>query len=224
MVFTVTAGMILLVSISGCGRITRSLDVVANESVRSFEVVLDTLRVEADEANAGWSLTAPDGDARFIWSEDYSKSPLYDVMLELDAQPFLNAGLDADKLPEEVMLVDGMLIVGTKLGDDVLQYKGTPTPLSSYEQIVDQYRDNIGYHAPMDHYGVDLGGGNMFEWAKDMNTNDKDVVFVLNPEPFINAGVDPDAVEGWLFASVPVMDEEGKEMQMDKILKVFDLK
>ena len=133
MVFTVTAGMILLVSISGCGRITRSLDVVANESVRSFEVVLDTLRVEADEANAGWSLTAPDGDARFIWSEDYSKSPLYDVMLELDAQPFLNAGLDADKLPEEVMLVDGMLIVGTKLGDDVLQYKGTPTPLSSYE-------------------------------------------------------------------------------------------
>ena len=34
-----------------------------------------------------------------------------------------------------------------------------------------------------------LGNGNMFEWAKDMKTTgmtidqDKDIVFVLNPEP-----------------------------------------
>jgi len=34
--------------------------------------------------------------------------------------------------------------------------------------------------------------------------NDKDIVFVLNPEPLIAAGVDPKAVDGWVFARVPV--------------------
>jgi hypothetical protein len=50
----------------------------------------------------------------------------------------------------------------------------------------------------MDHYGVNLANGNLFEWAKDMNTNDKDMVFVLNPEPFVSAGVKPDNIEGWV--------------------------
>jgi F420-0:gamma-glutamyl ligase len=63
----------------------------------------------------------------------------------------------------------------------------------------------------------------MFEWAKDMTTNDKDIVFVLNPEVFINAGVDASNVEGWVFAKVETMDESGKKIEVDKFLKPFDL-
>jgi hypothetical protein len=70
---------------------------------------------------------------------------------------------------------------------------------------------------------VNLGGGNLFEWAKDMGTNDKDIVFVLNPEPFIAAGVDPGKIRGWDFAKVTVDDANGKPVQVDKILKPFDL-
>jgi len=62
----------------------------------------------------------------------------------------------------------------------------------------------------------------MFEWAKDLSTNDKDIVFVLNPEPFLAAGVDPNDVEGWVFAKVPV-DVDGKPAEVDKLLKPFDL-
>lgn len=47
-------------------------------------------------------------------------------------------------------------------------------------KIVEKSRDSIGYHAALDHYGIDLENGNMFEWAKDISTNDKDIVFVLN--------------------------------------------
>jgi hypothetical protein len=75
----------------------------------------------------------------------------------------------------------------------------------------------------MDHYGINLGDGNLFEWAKNLNTNDKDIVFVLNPEPFIKAGVDPNRIEGWIFAKVPVEDEKGRMIEVDKILKPFDL-
>jgi hypothetical protein len=209
-----------------------NLDVVGKESVRSFETVLNALpdQVKADETNAGWSLSAPDGEVRFIWSEDYSRSPLHDVMLELDAAPFINAGLDAEKLPDNYAVYDGMLMVGTKLGNDKLIYKGEPTAISAYEQIVNKYRSSINYHTAMDHYGVKLGDGNMFEWAKDMETNtvsnenqDKDIVFVLNPEPLIAAGVDPDKVEGWVYATVPV-EENGKNVDVYKFLKPFNLK
>lgn len=214
------AGAIAMLALAGC----KQLDVVGKESVTSFSAVLNAIpdKVQADEMNAGWSLAAPDDTVRFIWSGDYSKSPIHDVMLEFDATPFLDAGLDPSKLPENVQYYEDKLMVGTKLGTDALKYSGDPTPLAAYEQIVSLYRDSIGYHTALDHYGVKLGNGNMFEWAKDMSKNDKDIVFVLNPEPFIAAGVDPNAVTGWVFAKVPV-EEDGKNIEVDKFLKPFDL-
>jgi hypothetical protein len=218
-----------------------NLDVVGKESVNSFNTILQTIpdKVAADEMNAGWSLTSPDESVRFIWSEDYSKSPLHDVMLELDAKPFLDAGLDPNKLPENYVFYEGdmmgnmsseMLMVGSKLGNDTLTYNGAPTPLVAYEQIVNKYRNTINYHTSLDHYGVKLGDGNMFEWAKDLSTNsatnenqDKDIVFVLNPEPLVAAGVDPEKVEGWVYAQVPV-EENGQTTNVWKLLKHFNLK
>ncbi|SHO51372.1 hypothetical protein [Anaerocolumna xylanovorans] len=211
--------------------VSGNLDVVGKESITSFEKVLNTIpdKVKADEMNAGWSLEAPDGSVRFIWSEDYSKSPLHDVMLEFDAAPFVNAGLDVSKLPENYAAYEGMLMVGIKLGSDEMTYQGNPTPLAAYEQIVKKYRSSINYHTALDHYGVKLGGGNMFEWAKDMAVNtatdkdqDKDIVFVLNPEPLIAAGVNPEQVEGWAYAQVPV-EENGKTADVYKFLKPFNL-
>ncbi|MDR2435145.1 MAG: hypothetical protein LBD47_11355 [Treponema sp.] len=204
-----------------CGK----LDVVGTDSVKSFDKILRQIpqSVIPDETNGGWSLTAPDGTVRFIWSKNYAASPLHDVMLEFDAAPFLAAGLDPGKLPKNFAFYEDMIMVGTKLGGETLTYSGQATPLASYEQIVKLKRSAIGYHGALDHYGVNLGDGNLFEWAKDMSTNDKDIVFVLNPEPFIAAGVDPAGIEGWVFTKVMVDDENGKPIEADKILKPFDL-
>lgn len=203
----------------------RQTDVVGNASISSFKEVLNAIpdNVTADEMNGGWALSAPDGSARFIWSKDFSKSPFHDVMLEFDAQPFIDAGLDVSKLPEGLAF-NSKIMVGTKLGTETLTYDGEATPLASYEKIVELKRESIKYHVALDHYGVDLAGGNIFEWAKDMTTNDKDIVFVLNPQIFIDAGVDPAKVEGWVFAKVPVMDANGKPIEVDKFLKPFNLK
>jgi hypothetical protein len=224
-ILLVCAAMLITLSLAACAQVTQALDVIGNGSVDSFSAVLDASagNVEADDANGGWSLAAPDGTARFIWSKDYSASPQYDLLLETAAQPFLAAGLDPDKLPGNITYTEDKLIIGTKLGEDILQYDGEITPIASYEQIAHLYRDTIGYHTALYHFGVGLGDGNMFEWAKDMVTNDKDIVFVLNPEPLIAAGVDPEALEGWAFAKVPVM-VDGKATEVDKFLKPFDLK
>jgi hypothetical protein len=218
----------------------KSLDVVGQTSITSFDAILKAIpdKVRADDPNVGWALSAPDDSVRFIWSGDYSKSPLHDVMLELDAQPFLDAGLDPGKLPENYAFYEGemsgkpgskLLMVGTKLGNDKPADGGDATALKAYEQIVDKYRDTVNYHTSLDHYGVLLGDGNLFEWAKDMETNayddsaqDKDIVFVLNPEPLAAAGVDPGKVEGWAYAQVPI-DVNGKTEQVWKLLKPFDL-
>jgi hypothetical protein len=205
-----------------CGK----FDVVGTGSIKSFEQILNRLpqALTPDDANKGWSLAAPDNSARFIWSRNYAESPRYDVMIEFDAAPFISAGLDPEKLPENFSFTGNRITAGTKLGMEQLRYSGEVTPLASYEQIVKLKRNSVGYHGAMDHYGVNLGNGNMFEWAKDMAANDKDMVFVLDPAPFIAAGTDPSRIEGWTFTKVTVDDENGKPIEVDKILKPFDLR
>lgn len=212
--------LVATVIFAGC---TSQLDVVADKSISSFESVINELPIEADSEDSSWIITAPDNSAKFFWSKDFSSTTDYDVKLELDSQPFINAGLDISKLPEGAINGD-KIILGTDLSDEKLTYTGEATPLDSYKKIVEKSRDSIGYHAALDHYGIDLENGNMFEWAKDISTNDKDIVFVLNPQMFIDAGVNPQEVEGWVFAKVETMDKDGKKIEVDKFLKPFDLK
>lgn len=203
----------------------KQFDVIGYTSVKSFDAVLDAIPagLAEDGANNAWSLTAPDGSARFIWSRDFSRSPVYDVMIEFDAQPFTDAGLDINRLPQG-MVSEGKIILGTKLGTEALIYDGKANPLASFEKIVELKRESLKYHTALDHFGIDLSGGNMFEWAKDMAANDKDIIFVLDPQIFIDAGADPEKVNGWIFTKVQGMDENNRPVEADKLLKPFDLK
>jgi hypothetical protein len=211
--------VLTVISATACQKV----DAIGKGSVKSFEKVLNEIpaNISEDSESTSWILTAPDNSAKFIWSQNFKETD-FDAKLEFDAGPFIAAGLDISKLPAE-MVQDEKIVAGINFGEDELSYDGDITPLASFQQIVNLKRDNIGYHTALDHYGVDLMNGNMFEWASDMNANDKDIVFVLNPEVFITAGVNPDEVEGWVFAKVETMDEDGKKIEVDKFLKPFDL-
>ncbi|MDR2671410.1 MAG: hypothetical protein LBC26_06805 [Oscillospiraceae bacterium] len=198
----------------------RALDVIGNGSVTSFAGVLDALPAAA--AGDTWMLTAPDGAAAFVWSGDFSRTGVYDAWLELDAAPFVAAGLDPGRLPDG-MAQGERLVAGASLGAQAPAPEVSESPVLSYGQIVAQQRARIGHHAAMDHFGVDLDGGFMFEWARDMAANDKDIVFVLNPEPFRQAGADVGAIEGWALAMVETMDEAGRPIEVEKLLKPFDI-
>jgi hypothetical protein len=216
--------LLYVLMIAGILSSCKALDVVGKESKTSFGAVLDAMagKIGVDEMTGGWTLPAPDGGVRFIWLPDFSSGAVHDVMLVFKKQPFVDAGLATEKLPPEFTVMEDTIMVGAKLGNAAPKYANGPSPLASYEQIVDLKRSAIGYHGALDHYNIDLGNGNLFEWAKDMGKNDKDMVFVLNPAPFIQAGVDPNRVEGWVFTKVPV-DVNGKPTEVDKFLKAFDL-
>jgi hypothetical protein len=213
--------MVLVFTFTAC----QKTDVVGNVSKTSFEALITKSadKVATDEANNSWALTSPGGE-RFLWSKDLAGTP--DAAIEFDATPFINAGLDTAKLPAEIFSYDqasNKIKVATELGSPKAAAKADATAIDSFKQLVDTKREAIGYHAKLDHYGVALGNGNMFEWAKDLSTNDKDMVFVLNPQPLIDAGVDPAKVTDWVFTKVPVVDENNKEIQVDKFLKPYSL-
>ncbi|MDR1136969.1 MAG: hypothetical protein LBK91_01485 [Synergistaceae bacterium] len=204
-------------------------DVVGQTAMSSFAEMLSALEFQpaSDEMDKAWVLTAPDGEAAFWWRQEAKPDRMFDAYLCFDAEPFVNAGLDIGKLPDHMkgMLDErGKLMIGKKLSDKPLEYDGEITPLSSLEQIIKLDRDSLGYHDALDHYGITVADGSLFEWAKDMSKNDKDIVFVLDPKIFTEAGADPAKVEGWTYAKVPLEDARGRKYEGEKFLKPFDLR
>jgi hypothetical protein len=96
-------------------------------------------------------------------------------------------------------------------------------PLQAMQDLVHNHRAMLGYHTALGHFGLALGDGNMVEWARDEQANDKDLVFVLNPQTFADAGVDVSKVAGWVLADVPVMDAQGRKSTARKLLKFYNL-
>ena len=219
-------------------------DVVGKVASVSFKAAVDASagRVSYSEAEGSWVLASPAGDELFIAS-DFARNNAPassggmagmadmdrpDVEFSFDASPFLAAGLDPAKLKGEdaakFEMEDGKLMLHFEIGNEPFKGDAKKSIEAAFAEIVRTHRDRIGYHEKLDHYGMKLGGGNMFEWAKDLSKNDKDIVWVLNPAPFIAAGVDPAKVSGWAFAKVETKDDAGKTIFVDKLLKAFDLK
>jgi hypothetical protein len=227
------ASSLLALSLAGCG----GTDVVAKVANSSFKAVIDASkdRVSYSEKDGAWVLASPAGD-QVLFATDFSANggsgmgadmDKPDVEFSFDAAPFIAAGLDMSKLvaPEGIKyeLEEGRLMLHFELGADKFNADAKKSLEATFAEIVRTQRQRIGYHEKLDHYGIKLGGGNMFEWAKDLSKNDKDIVWALNPAPFIAAGVDPAKVQGWVFAKVESKDASGKTVVEDKLLKPFDL-
>jgi rhodanese-related sulfurtransferase len=194
-----------------------ALDVIATGSVSALDMALGELSGNVTFDGDALSIASPDGDARFVLRKDWSGD--MDALLAVNADPLLAAGLDASRLPEGYLLEDGTLYVGRDLGDGALE---GDAPLALYKALIARRPDALGFHAAMGHFGIDLGGG-MFEWARNLGASDKDVVYVLHPDPLVSAGLDPEAVDGWVYAQIETMDAYGAKISAYKLLKPFDI-
>jgi|GEM_PF-112312 len=172
-------------------------DVVGKVAVTSFEKLQKIAKTTKEDKQT--IITTPTGN-RFEYGENFTA-------ISIPVEPFIKAGLDTTKLPSYFTVENKMLVI--KQNDTAKDFK----------TFVKKYRDKIGYHEALDHYGIDMGNGNKFEWAKDTKTNDKDIVFVLNPEPLKNAGVIVEKVEGFVYAEVEVK----KGVKEFKLLSPYDL-
>lgn len=188
-------------------------------SIVSFGDMTNYVNFQLDDVNKFYNLTSPDNQVVFSISADIASTTPYDYKMVIDATPFINAGLDTALLPEGVF-VDNKIVFGYDLGSEGVSVQDV---VPAFEAIFNIDPTLVGYHAALDHYGLSFGNGNVFEWAKDFTTNDKDIVFVLNPQTFADAGVDVQTIEGWIFAKVEVMGADGKMVEVEKLLKPFEI-
>lgn len=197
----------------------KSTDVVLNKSIESFKAIEGTLSMTEDASVPAFVMSAPDQSVALTLSTNLTESTDLDVYMRIDAAPFIEAGLDVSLLPEGTFN-EGFIVLGQALKD---AKASNVSAASALETLIVANRDILGFHENLGHYNISLGNGNLFEWAEDASTNDKDIVFVLDPQIFVDAKVDPTLISGWVYAEVMVMDASGKEVTVNKLLKPFDL-
>lgn len=203
-------------------------DVVAKYADSSFRSLLEASGERAAKSVDGlyWSLSSPQGD-QVLLAADFAGTAKPDFIMSFEAEPFLAAGLDMARYQApagvEAAMEGERLVLKFELGDQAFSAAAAGSFAAAFDELVKTNRSRIGYHAALDHYGISAGGGNMFEWAKDLKKNDKDMVWVLDPAPFAAAGMEPGAVDGWIFAKVETMDGQGKAVLVDKLLRPYNV-
>jgi hypothetical protein len=211
-------------------------DLVSRFGKRSFANMLTILPEKAvlsEQAEwAEWTLTAPDADAAFSWTALPASG--CDAVLRVDAAPFLAAKLDPERLPPGILQGDKLVFAlmakgadGMAMDSDGGEIATTATPMpdpgAAFARVLDTHRDLLAYHYQLGHYGIDVGGGNLLEWAGDPSENSLDLVFALDPGILEQAGLDKNNVDGWIAGSVIVHDALGRKVSVPKLLKPFDL-
>jgi hypothetical protein len=209
---------IALFALAGCSE----LDVVAKYATSSFDSM--TRLASVSHNDSGWTIVSPGGE-RFSIADDFSVGTS-DLAFSFDASPFIEAGLDVAKLPSDYVFDSGSNTITLSFDADSKPSAGEPSGsiLDSFRRLVASNRSMIGYHMQADHYGISLGNGNVFEWARAMSSNDKDIVFALNPGPLIASGLDPVKTKKWVFTKVNVMDENRKNVLVEKLVMSYNFK
>lgn len=197
--------------LAGCS----GADVVLKYGRTSFDDIVKTYPdISGAEQEGYYPLTA-DGETALYVSADYKETGARDIVLSTPLKPFEDAGLDVSKLGDNYRAEDGVLYLDTDFGDGTGE---TDSPGAALFESVAADRKALSYHEELDHYGIALSGGK-FEFAKDHETNDKDLVFVLNADPLAEAGADVRKIDGWVFQTM----DDGMGKKMDVLLKPYDL-
>lgn len=178
----------LLVTLTGCFNFLSKKEKAA---VQAFSVVLE--KFPAVSYDGWYHLTAPDGDAKFIFSNDC-------VWLAIDATPFIEAGLDTSTLKEVYETVFYEQDLGFSLpGWDMLNQNVKDTALAQFEadirycHIVETDTTyKINFTDNQNNPNVTA-----FEWVKSPDSDLRAFIFTLKAEPLISAGVNPDKLVAW---------------------------
>ena len=212
-------------------------DLIGRGAVEAFDRIINTEQrhVASSTSNHSWRwfIAMPDGSASFGWGrETQSYFDSFELSLTFDGQPFIEAGLDGDKLEEGIHLFNrddwgGILLtanLGTAGSTEVSDIN-SPIPIRAFEQLIHANPEILAYHDTGHHYMLHLGdSGHMIMFARDVTTQEAGFVFMLNPQPFIDAGTDVHNIAGWSYEERETMTMRGSTLAQYFLVKTFDLK
>jgi hypothetical protein len=199
--------------LAGCA----AVDVILQHSPSSLDKLVEkfpAIITDHTQNERYYSLTV-DGETMLKVSSDYSLTGAEDLLIQTPLKPFVDAGLDPEKLGAGYRADAESFYFVADFGAGTGE-KSTFT--SALYDSVAADRSVLDYHADLDHYGIKLPTAK-FEWAKDEATNDKDIVFVLAAQPLADLGVDVQNIEGWIY--MIMQDDAGRDLPV--LLKPYSL-
>ena len=191
---------LLILTQSAC----RSLDVIGNDSADSFGQLLEIMKDQLtfNEQRSRYELSSPDGSAVFCWNTSFSGKDEFDFMIYIKADVFAAAGMSTENLPAGFVYENGWLVTGTKASSVPSGDSRTNNPEDSYRLILDFSRESLSFHYEGGHFSLETGAENSFAWAKDLKESENAVIFMLDPKPFSDAGVNTEKISGWELKTV----------------------
>ena len=212
---------ILFLTLASC----QGLDVIGNDSISAFEEMLNYYEnnISYNSNYNTFELVSPDNSTILGWCADYSVGYQNGLIISVDASVFLKAGLNESKLPDNIIIDDDRLIFGVNYNFVQISSTELQMPLQAYKLILGENRYNLSFHSMGDHFSLKVGEGNSFEWAKDMLSNESDIVFMLDPQILTNADADITKIQGWELRTISVHSRMTM-IQTEKLVKSFNIK
>lgn len=207
--------MLMVLSCSGCQQKSMNQE----NSVHSFEAMLDALPQDVQAEEGIWVAQAPDESLRLIWSKNFAQNNDLDFAFEIKMDPFLAVGMEIPNFPQALIKND-FLRIGLAFSPRDSIKKGDLSPIQSYEEIAEYENARVYFDESTNRFVFDLGGGNRLEWAKDLSSSEEDLLFVLNADNFLKGEIDLDNLEGWKLVeeerkivNLPPKTDESKTME-----------
>ena len=147
------------------------------DAVRAFGDLLEVLPPEGDgqddayawrnsedPASGYWRVVAPDRSVWFEWDNQ---------CIAMGVEMGLPTSAGSGEKTQMLLFMSPAY--------NMLNLSEQATALAQFEKDAVYIRDRIGYIFSTDRYYIDIEGlGNRIEFARDINTNDKDIVFVIS--------------------------------------------
>ena len=228
-ILTVGLSSVLVLSLAACGNKDVE-ETISDKGVVAFNEIVKTYpdKKGFHDALQHWGFAMEPGE-KLEWSKDMSANKA-DFAMVVKADPLIEAGLDVEKLDKNVWIFEkagrdtmgmeqpAVLILPYDISDKSLVSKNSD---DSMKALLEADPENLIYHEDKQHYVLNLGGTNEAIWTEKLGLNDSDMIFVLEAEPLIAAGLDIDKLEGsgWTFKKASEADKTP-----DQIIKTYDLK
>lgn len=220
--YAITFVALLIFALTGCNdRTSENNSAIIRDAASSFNLIV-TNNLENKvyhEALNHFGLLLKDGD-KFEWTEDPSVSDA-DFSLSINADEFVNAGLDVTKLggtPFTYVAASdnnpNMLIYKFDVSSNKEIYKDSN---EAFEKLLSQIPEQIAV-LENDGYILSLDQGFQVHWNADGRVN-KDMAFVVGAEDLVKAGLNVDKLNEW-----KVMKNKDPNDTQLKLLKIYYLK
>ena len=196
-----------------------------NDSVISFGEVLKIMPAQGTSDEIGW-LIAPltDSSVYLGWNNK-------EISMLVNSRPFVDAGLDISELEKNdaIKIDNNMKEMVFTLSEQSAPYSMKETAILQFEENLRYLREYTNYNKETDHYTLEMGNNSIIAWARDMEENKTskeeqmdDIMFLLDPDPIIEAGADPRNIEGWEYLEMSII-LKGVPTKKHMFVKAYNL-